>query len=864
MKFNFKKIAPILASAVLLGSTIGVASVAADLGSYPAPFVEGGLVDVAVVYGSDGMAIDMEAAALLTGDLASELAAQTAEAGGVGAVVGEGINLATHESLYFGDAINRRRKVLAKEQLPKLLADGTFTDGQGTEYKYTQSITLGSSIIKFGKSGESIDPILYIDVGSSRDVPLYTYKLSLTKSLNVSDSTYVQGKEIEMLGSKFTIGAGSTKDVLYLYGAGAQITLSENEEMTVTVAGKEYTIMLEMITSAEAARLVVDGIAQSSVAKGGTLKVGDLEIYVRDVAYSAKTGVLSYVDLNIGATKLKLESDGYVKVGADEDSLLGTKVTIAGAEGGIVSEVQVAQAAKESLGDYIGIGDSFVDRVFGSVKVEFSSVSPALDAAARDKVEVYATDIDAHAKFTTALSGKEYELGFAHDIDNEVDVDVVPILADLSNRTIHIQEGESATRDPAEYIVVNAGDKGRILQVTSVDVSGEKSKTVLTDIIDSTVKFEFVTGTSGQAYIVQDGQTYYINSTADETKITWGTGASYADTGGQGSGATTLFPRIKLKNGEWAVLLTETEVDEGTNYSLPGVEDLTTYEAASTGFNPLVVNDGAPGVTQYQAVGNLNWTIENVDNVSAKINALVSPSCVFDSATGPALLIIEEHKVGETDGDAVCVPLSTEGTSPAKVAIDTPKFSDSSASGFHALYTDLYKREAIDVYGTHVLYDTTDLNKVTVTYPDEQMVVNIILGAVAAEAVVTEPTEVQKLGDVVMSDTEAEASEPLTNLIVVGDAAVNKVAFELVKEEAAEAGLTYPVYGVGLTTLYGYGADQAIVKLFTSPYSATKKAMLVAGWEGPDTVAAAKQLIDKTSTLVGLDEKIIKKGVDYT
>ena len=40
--------------------------------------------------------------------------------------------------------------------------------------------------------------------------------------------------------------------------------------------------------------------------------------------------------------------------------------------------------------------------------------------------------------------------------------------------------------------------------------------------------------------------------------------------------------------------------------------------------------------------------------------------------------------------------------------------------------------------------------------------------------------------------------------------------------------------------------------------------MLVAGWEADDTIAAAKQVINKKSSLADMDSKVIKKGVDYS
>jgi hypothetical protein len=47
MRFNFRKISAIAASALMTGMTLGVAAAA----NYPAPFVSGGVANVAVVYG---------------------------------------------------------------------------------------------------------------------------------------------------------------------------------------------------------------------------------------------------------------------------------------------------------------------------------------------------------------------------------------------------------------------------------------------------------------------------------------------------------------------------------------------------------------------------------------------------------------------------------------------------------------------------------------------------------------------------------------------------------------------------------------------------------------------------------------------
>ncbi|GAG38079.1 unnamed protein product, partial [marine sediment metagenome] len=48
MKFNFRKISTVMASVVMVCSTMGMAAAA----NFPNPFVVGGAADVAIVYGT--------------------------------------------------------------------------------------------------------------------------------------------------------------------------------------------------------------------------------------------------------------------------------------------------------------------------------------------------------------------------------------------------------------------------------------------------------------------------------------------------------------------------------------------------------------------------------------------------------------------------------------------------------------------------------------------------------------------------------------------------------------------------------------------------------------------------------------------
>jgi len=69
MRFNIRKIASVLASAAMVGSTVGIAAAA----SFPAPFVSGSNADVAIVVGSSAANTDYLAAVDLGQSLQSSL-----------------------------------------------------------------------------------------------------------------------------------------------------------------------------------------------------------------------------------------------------------------------------------------------------------------------------------------------------------------------------------------------------------------------------------------------------------------------------------------------------------------------------------------------------------------------------------------------------------------------------------------------------------------------------------------------------------------------------------------------------------------------------------------------------------------------
>jgi len=834
MKFNFKKIGSVLASVAMLGSTIGIAAAA----NYPKPFVDGSTSNVAIVYGATADAMDFTQAGLIKTDLSDHLTGTGGEVTG-----GESIDISTgSQAIYMGGALNVARTILTYAELPTTLVSGTATDTSGTEYDYDQKITLGARTFAFSKSGENIDPVPVIDLGSSASDPAYNYTLTLRKILNVSDSTVAGESELIILGQKYIVGANSDYNTLYLYGSGQAVTVDEGAEESVEIDGTSHTVSLKGTSSSTAATIVVDGTSRS-VTKGNSYKfAGDFEIYVKDLFHATKTGTLSSADLLLGANTLHLENGQAVKKGSDDTTVTKTTTTIAGTSGEGINEITIAQSAESSTGDYVAIGGEYTDRVFGGLKLQFASLAPALDSEDRDSI-VIDTDNAVSAKVTfTRFGTDEQTFTYAKDSDNTADSSLSVVnLVDSGNYTMHVLEGENAKVN--ELLVVHnpSKDEGRILEVGTIPAADWSSsdKIRFTDVLKTSDYWDFTLGTANTTSATIDGAVYYISvsRTGDDTtatvNMTWGTGASDGYPGDQ----ITLFPRIKLESGEWMSFLAATTIRNDTTYQLPGKYLLTDYTTGAK----FPTYDNTTQTLSGSTYGNVNYSVSwdyTVDENTGLIDGIYGGStyCNFSSVVGPAILIEEEKTLADSNGYAICIPLTSEGTTTTMPAIGVPAVTDGTSS-LAGLSSDSYKGQQVTTYGTLVERDTTDNNMVTVSYPDEQMTAKILFSS--EEAVIGGDGDI---GDVVVTDAEI-SSVDTKNLIVVGGSCINSVAAEML------GGALCTTAFEAATTV---GAGEFLIRVKESPYSADAIAVLVAGYEAEDTQAAATYLTTKTvPTVVG-------------
>jgi hypothetical protein len=370
MKINFKKIASVLTSTVMLSSTIGLAAAA----NYPAPFVKGGSADVAVVWGSAAAASDLVAVTDITSDLQAALATQTATAGTSSGVSASGdfVALDTPSSkLHLGDTVGQVfTRGVTKDDLPSLLASGTFTDNANADHDYSQKINVNGSLQlkQFDNSDYKEDtPTLGVQVDSGN--PILTYSLEFTDnptfdSLATSDLT--------MMGKTYYILSGDNSTLTLLDSANTAV-VSESDTQKVTVGDKEYDVSISSVGT-NYAMLTVNGETTTKLAEGDTYKLKGTNTYVgvKTILYNGKDTGISKVQFSIGNGKIVLNNGDTVEMNEDSISGLTSAFTLA-SSGTKLSKIVITWAADSTT--FIAPDSSPVIPGFENVKLSFAGMT---------------------------------------------------------------------------------------------------------------------------------------------------------------------------------------------------------------------------------------------------------------------------------------------------------------------------------------------------------------------------------------------------------------------------------------------------------------------------------------------------------
>lgn len=849
-------------AAITAGATLALGIFAApitSLGDYVK--VSGNALNSPVIVIGDGataasgFAQDVVGAADIAAAVAG-YATTSVSTGAVGMAVSDGAEIgSTNTKLYLGDTMTKSgvKSTLTKSELPTLLASGTLTDTGGTTYTYDQYLTLlGGTAATFGNSGGDLsDPDLLLNLSTSSANGVINYTVTFNKLLNITHPN-VHNKKLKLLGTDYSIGATSTSLTiaaakLVLYGSSLVQTMSGGEEKKITVDNVEYTVKVLGTSSATSAAVSVAGEAQT-VNKGTSYLISGLAVYVEDVFHLSTTDqTQNSVKLSFGTNKLTLDEGATVKKGTSDTTVDGTLVSFTGTAGSGISKLVISISAKDSSNDYTkqGAANAFLDPIFGSFKLAFGGIS----GGSTEKITIdNAGTTGASLKFTD-YRGKEKTINWAY-------TGSTTFAADLnSTSTAKFVVLENETVKKSDYVLLTPSQESEfshVMQYTTASSLGSSGAYIeLKDAMsDATSRFYLTDTAYGTGTMYIDGQAYYVqndSSSLQTFRFTWGAGAALNNLGSK----VTLLPLVKTSKGGWITLYpgnasrsvnfianTSTSATTGNNVTLelPSGDVVVTIGgnnvgvAIPNGLYNLTANDGAGVVT---AVGRLTYNISLSNTSNRTMVSLETAS----RPQYPAVLLKEEKgkNIDNTDVQDFVITTVADGTgSGVDITVSTPTVT--AATQYSAtLQSDNSVTQYYDRYGTMVKHDTDGQGLVEITYPDEQAVATVAVGAsptFGAGVAGTVQAAVKITSPVAKLASEVSATAPGADLILVGGPCANSLVAKLL----ASSNVTCDTWS------YTTG----IIKEVTGGFTDGSRALIVAGTLATDTRALAAKLISGT------------------
>lgn len=856
MRFNFKKISALATGALLAGMTMGFAAAA----NYPAPFVQGGAADVAIVYGTgSGVSyLDAIGAGNIQTDLQKYMS--TTSGGTSASVSGEAYALFTSSSkVYLNDSMNAVKSILTDTELPTVLVDGSFEGNVNRDY--TQTIKIGPNPrVVYGKYPTSDDdPTVAISLGTTTANYIYNATVTFDGAVNFTSSDS-EGESITLFGRTYTVSSETTNTSLYLFETSETISLSiggaDPSSTTVEVNGETYTVELISASDTAADIRVTDssGNAQTkTITEDSSKRVQGIDIGI-DLADEDTATNRLLAQITVGANKVKLTDGSEVRVGSDEDIIDGTNVALTGNGWESATAFTIQVSAEDTDVDAIVQGGEFVDPVFGSFKIDFPGLK---NDDNRETISVAPSGNDKAKLTMTTHTGDEGSVEWYYNVSTNAK------LADSSGDVINVVE--LAQINKSEYAVVGNEEEGYLLELRTVSNSSDgysDDRVEFSDVFSDDTYTATITD-EGTGSLTVGGKTYTVTYVDDRTVAgDEYVRLNYPDT--TADGYIVAYPTIQTSKGANLALyepvtLNLTSVDgSGSNalssLYLPDGDGYTyvtfTYGGNATNFSVWNVTpaDGE-GTLQYLntssttsevgfSIGQLNY---NLSYSASNLSVLRVEDVSGASIINPGIVVFE----GQDDSssqvyNALIVKMEVSAASSSDgVGVEDVEMTWGSDAYWDEIQMesndDLYK--SMDYWGTIVTTDRSQSSQYSadIEYPEEQVYAEIY---VAEDSATITPGSsgsgtATPLGEVLVKDSEV-SSVSSKNLIVIGGSCINSAAATLV-------GGSY--CGADWTDNTNVGSGEFLIKSYSgSKIAPNKIALLVAGYNVDDTSNAVKYL----------------------
>ncbi|MBT3582900.1 hypothetical protein HN510_03725 [Candidatus Woesearchaeota archaeon] len=793
--FNFKKIASVLASAVMLSSTIGFAA-AADM--YPEPFVVGGAEDVAVVVGLNADVSDVYAAI----DVQDNLNALTSGgSGGGSSVSGTAWQVkTTSDKLELDEPIKSITSYIGKDELP-ILGDGVVSNEKGTatyeQFLYFEDGTT-SDVTYQEDDDENVG--LFFRIASGNVIARYVMDFTADLKSDIATSTLedIEDEEISLLGKTYTISKAQNAS------GGAQLTLMSGAEKVTVANGEEVTAggktISVVVSSGTQAQFTIDGESTNKLNDGDTYKLEDgTYIGVSDITYQGFSGGMMQATVYVGADKIELFNGSSMTVNGESisDANVVITSTIDSNNDISITELSVNMTAEDDL--YIAEDGKLTDeddldepevlftqnwniefKGFETAATEEVDLRKSTDSKIKLAFVNYNGDaIDFPLMYTNTTgiySGERLGYNFVLDANENITKNDYFILN---------------TADPAT--AANSGDaRSFVVQYKGADKVTDTSPKLKLDILGEGTK-EITLTTAGVATM----------------KL---------------GGATFAFANISTADSDDFVMnLTTADYADGT-CSLPAATSCSNYLR-----------------TKYNGLITINDT-----------NATYEGGVAQNGSTGATASWVITLAIDDTDRDGDNTPLTTAETVYTMTYNNNSdgEFGTTLSGGNSSIWVsdpdDNTKSTYVTTYGVEVEYSNPSSapSSVKVQIPDSAAEPLVY---VSSGDIVVTPGSGGTGGSVLVVKDNEVTSVSTKNLIVVAGSCINSVAAKILGSDS-------PLCAADFTAVTDVGAGEYIIKTVTSPYSTEQVAMLVAGYEKAQTVSAVSKLLEGVDSDVGTSQ----------
>ncbi len=837
-----------MASTAMLGLTVATAAAA----NFPAPFVQNGNADVAIVYGNS---LDLSAVTDISTALSSALSSGSSGA----PASNEAYELFTSSTpIQLNNSLSSVRSSVTDSNLPTVLGETEFSGDVDAEASF--KIVLGSNPrVMFAKEpSSSFDPSVGLLYGTTAATYLYNTTVTFDEAVNFTNSES-EGQEIKLFGQTFTVSSATSNTKLVLFKSAETLFLSVGStssvpSQTVEVEGETFTIELVAASDTSATVKVTNSAGQSDqkeINEAASKKILGVEVAVNTADESTATNIIQ-AEILVGANRLTFQDGSEVKVGTDETAIDGTQVDFetSGTYPGNLTKLTVQVFADDGSEDFIKKGDEFVDPVFGSFRLVFNDLTADLEGDEREDIIIKPSGTDMASITFTSWEGETLENW--EFLNNKSSGRTGVWLGDGNDWELEV--AEMAQVNQSGSTVLGNQDEGILIEVTSIQngstlfnddyievknlVTGETKRGEATsegsgtiDLAGNSYTFSYIKNPSS------DGGQFVRFNQPDST----GTNMILWPTIETSKGANLAFYEpITINLTAWdgtnGLLGSNVVVPDGdgyTNVALANAGGLHNFTVGSSLAINTTAADGASSATATVGTLTLNFTSTGSIN-QTKVYVMDSGAVI----SRPGIILFEEKDEADVYNTLI-VETSGAGVSDTGVSVSEASFSWNSdndmkgnaygSTGFQTETNDkIYQK--MDQWGTMVETDQSDSDQysMTISYPEVQTTAMIYVDSLA------EGSTSGSLGNVRVTDAElASSGMSEKNLIVVGGSCVNSAASTLLSNAGC---------GASWTAATGAGSGEWIIQTFANPWASSKIATLVAGWEQGDTANAATYL----------------------